>query len=270
MEIVGVELLEVVGLGGRLEEHTAKGGVVLHGAAGVHQKQHLHRVFPGLFPADAEGARLVAGIVDGALHVHLPLAGVALDAELAQKAEGRLELAHVQGVVLAEVPVFPISGHHHGGAVAALSPHPDPVGVPAAVAEGGAALGAHPVIAAVVLLGLLPEAFLQAPEKLLQRLVGKARGFQLLQGPAQVLCGVVQPVHQLLRQVALPGNVLEKLQKHLVEAVKIRLALDEHRPAELVKPCQGGAVEPLFHAGEEGHPLVEGDLQPPGAQEVKK
>ena len=76
---------------------------------------------------------------------------------------------------------------HHGSAVAALAADADAAGTPAAVAEGRAALGAHPVAAAVVLLRLLPQALLQEAQKLLRVLLGESGPLQLLQGPDQVL-----------------------------------------------------------------------------------
>ena len=239
-------------------------------SAGIHQKQHLHRVFPGVFVADLQRARVVAGIPDGAVHVQHLLIAVRLDGELPQQPEGHLELAGVQGVVLPEIPILALPCHRHGGTVAALAADADAAGVPAAVAPGGAALGAHPVVAAVVLLGLLLEPLFQTPEQLLQRLLRHPQVPQAAHRLPQVLLGVLQPLQHLLRQLALPGNVLEKLQKHLVEPVVLRLAFHQYRPAQLVESGEAGAVEPLLHALEQRQPLIEGHVQPPLAQEVKK
>ena len=50
---------------------------------------------------------------------------------------------------------------------------------------------------------------------------------------------VVEPVHQLVRQQLLgEGHVLEILQKRGIKLVIVRLALDEHSAAEVVKARQ--------------------------------
>ena len=51
VEVVDLQLLEMARPGHRLEQGGAQLGVVLHGAAGVHQQNHLHRVLAGLFIA---------------------------------------------------------------------------------------------------------------------------------------------------------------------------------------------------------------------------
>ena len=72
-----------------------------------------------------------------------------------------------------------------------LTADADAVGVPAAVAPRGAALGAHPLAAAVVLGVLLLEPLLQELQKLLHGLVREPGGPELLDGPLQVLGGVL-------------------------------------------------------------------------------
>ena len=270
MEIIGVELLEVIGFGGRLEQHAAKTGIVVHGPAGVHQQQDLHRVLPGVFVLDLQKAAVLAGVMDGAVDIQFLLGALGLNGQLPQQAEGHLELAGVQLVVLAEIPKLPLSGYKHGGVVAALAADADAMGAPTAVAPGGVALGANPVVAAVVLLLLLLEPLFQQIQELLQRLLRKVLGPQLFDGQSQVIAWVVQPVQQLLRQFALEGHVLEKLQEHLVEAVVLRLVLDDDGPAQLVKARQGGVVQPLLHGLQQRQPLVQGHVQPPAAQQVEK
>ena len=44
-----MQLLEVVGFRGRLKKPAAKAGVVIHGATGIHQKQDLDGILPGIF-----------------------------------------------------------------------------------------------------------------------------------------------------------------------------------------------------------------------------
>ena len=155
MKIVGVQLLEVVGFGGRLKQLTAQPGIVVHRTAGVHQQQDLHRVLPGVFVPDLQPPRALAGIVDRGIHIQLLFGAPLLGGQLPQRAEGHLELAGVQLIVFPEVPEFPLPRYHHGGAVHGLPADPDTVGVPAVVPPRGAALSPHPVVAAVVLLRLL-------------------------------------------------------------------------------------------------------------------
>ena len=155
MEIVGVQLFKVVGLGGRLKQLAAQPGIVVHRAAGIHQQQDLHRVLPGVFIPDLQPTRTLAGVVDRGVHIQFLFGTPLLRGQLPQCAEGHLELAGVQLIVFPEVPEFPLPRYHHGGAVHGLPADPDTVGVPAVVPPRGAALSPHPVVAAVVLLRLL-------------------------------------------------------------------------------------------------------------------
>ena len=121
-------------------------------------------------------------------------------------------------------------------------------GIPAAVAQGRPALGADPVAATIVLLVLLLEPPLQQFQQLLQGLfLEHSLTLELLQGALQVLCRVVEPLQQLLRQLSLVGHVLEKLRKGLVKPVVLRLALHHDGPAKKVKPGQRAPMQALFH-----------------------
>ena len=86
-----------------------------------------------------------------------------------------------------------------------------------------------------MLLRLLLETLFQQLQQFLQRFVGEALAPQLLDGAAQVLGGVVQPVHQLLRQLSLKGDTLEELQKHLVKAVELCFVFYHDGSAQMVK-----------------------------------
>ena len=156
-----MQLFKVVGLGGRLKQLAAQAGIVVHRTAGVHQQQDLHRVLPGVLVPDLQPPRALAGIVDRGVHIQLLFGAPLLSGQLPQRAEGHLELAGVQRVVLPEVPEFPLPRYHHGGAVHGLPADPDAVGMPTTVAPRGAALGPNPVVAAVVLFRLLFQTFLQ-------------------------------------------------------------------------------------------------------------
>ena len=270
MEIVGVQLFKVVGLGGRLKQLAAQAGIVVHRTAGVHQQQDLHRVLPGVPVPDLQPPRALAGIVDRGVHIQLLFGAPLLRGQLTQRAEGHLELAGVQLIVFSEVPEFSFSRHHHGGAVHGLPADPDAVGMPTTVAPRGAALGPNPVVAAVVLLRLLFQTFLQHFQQFLQRFVRKPGGAQVGNGPFQILAGVVQPVQQVLRQLPGVGHVLEKFQKDLVKAVKFRFILHHDGPAQVIKAGERRMVQSLFHALQQRHPLVQGDVQSPLTQQVKK
>ena len=139
-------------------------------------------------------ARVFAGIVDGGVHIHLLFGAPLLRGELPQGAERHLELPGIQRVVLAEVPELPLPRHHHGSAVAALPADADTVGVPAAITPWGAALCAYPIIAAVMLLCLLFQPFLQHFQQFFQCFVRESGGTEVLNGALQILAGMVQPV----------------------------------------------------------------------------
>ena len=245
--------------------------VIVHGAPRVHEQQHLHRVLPGPLVAHLQHPAVVGGVLDGVVHVELGGGEVHQAGELPQPPQGHLELPGVQGVVLAKVPEPPLPGHPEGPAVHALAPHPDTLGGVAAVAEHRHAVGAHPIAAPVVLLGLLGHALLQHP---LDLLLGEAQVFQGLGlipgGIVGEDVGLVQPVQQLLGHLLLKGHVLEVLQEGAVEGVKVGLALYQQAAAQVVEAGEAGPVEPLVEGLHQGHPLGEGDVQPVAPQQVQE
>ena len=180
VEVVDPQILEVARLAHRLEQSGAQLGVIVHGASGVHEEEDLHRVFPGALVADLQDPAVAGGVLDGAVHIEFGGRQVHQTGELAQVPQGHLELAGVQGVVPAEVPEFPLPRHPESPAVHALSPHPDPLGGQAGVAEHGHAVGAHPVTAPVVLLGLLRHPLLEHPLNLLLREAHIFQGLDLV------------------------------------------------------------------------------------------
>ena len=232
MEVVHLQVLEVAHLAHRLEQGGAQLGVVVHRAARVHHQQHLHRVLPGLFIAHGEHSAVFGGVLNGVVHIKLGGRQVHQPGVLPQVLEGHLELPGIQGVVPPEIPEAALPCHPEGPAVHPLAPHPDPLGRQPGVAKGGHPMGPHPVFSAVVLLLLLLHPLL---EHLLDLLLGE----QLVKpGLLLVPVGIVpqdirtvQPVQQLLRHLLLKGHVLEVLEKTAVEAVEIRLALHQKRPA---------------------------------------
>ena len=87
---------------------------------------------------------------------------------------------------------------------------------------------------------------------------------------AGLFFGIFQPVKQLLRELVRQFHILEKFQKSPVEFIKIRLAFDQHAPAEVIKPRKGGAVQPLVQCLNQRHPFIQRNFQPACAQKVKK
>ena len=128
-------------------------------------------------------------------------------------------------------------------------------------------MGAHPVIAAVVLFPLfvppLPEhgLDLQGGQGLVQL------GLLLVVLP-QGGVGAVQPAEHLVGHLLLKGNALKIVQKGPVKGVEVGLALHQQTPAQVVKAGEAGLVEPLVQGLHQGHPLGEGYLQAVPAQQV--
>ena len=163
-------------------------------------------LLPRALVAHLERARVVAGVADGAVHVELRLVAERLVGILPQQAESHLELADVERIVAAEIAVLSLSRDLKGAAVNALAADADALRAVAGVAEVGVAARADPVRAAVVLLGLLAEAFFKHLENLVDALFRIAllaqKGAELLKRVFRV----VEPVHQLVRQQLLAGR----------------------------------------------------------------
>ena len=144
MEIVGVQLFKVVGLGGRLKQLAAQAGIVVHRTAGVHQQQDLHRVLPGVLVPDLQPPRALAGIVDRGVHIQLLFGAPLLRGQLTQRAEGHLELAGIQNIILAEITEFSFACHLKGTALLAFAADTNALINLSVIAEGGRASGANP------------------------------------------------------------------------------------------------------------------------------
>ena len=109
---------------------------------------------------------------------------------------------------------------------------------------------------------------------LLNLLLGKtevAEEILLAEAAVQLLSRFIQPIQKLLGQL-IGGtlHILEIFQKGTVEFIKIRLAFDQNGTAEIIKPRKGGMMQTLVECLNEGHPLVEGNLQPSGTKEIEK
>ena len=121
-----------------------------------------------------------------------------------------------------------------------------------------------------MLLGLLLEALFEHFENFLNALFLIALRAQEL---AELLhCGgrVVEPVHQLLGKLVLIWHAVEVFQEDLVELVVIRLGLDEHRAAELVKARERIVLQVQHQPLDERHPLIQADAKAVRAQKVEK
>ena len=66
------------------------------------------------------------------------------------------------------------------------------------------------------------------------------------------------------------SNILEEFQKDLVKTVKFRFILHHNGPAQVIKAGERRMVQSLFHALQQRHPLVQGNVQSPLTQQVKK
>ena len=113
-----------------------------------------------------------------------------------------------------------------------------------------------------MLLGLLLHTLAEHPLNLLLR---ETHVFQsLLLIPGGVVgehIGLVEPVQQLLGDLLLEGDILKILQEGAVKGVKVRLALHQKAPAQVVKPGKAGLMKPLVEGLHQCHPLGEGDFQ---------
>src|SRR5690606_2353331 len=106
----------------------------------------------------------IAGVVGSRAYrvIQCQFFGVTFARKLAQAAQRDFQVARAQfafGIVILERPLFP---YFDRGLVAAFTAYPDAFRVVAAVAEGGGAAGAHPLLAAFVALFLLFQQLLQA------------------------------------------------------------------------------------------------------------
>ena len=196
---------------------------------------------------------------------------------MTQATEGHLELPDVQHIVVPEVPVRPLTGHPQGGTILADTAYADAVGVVAVVAEGRDAVGADPVVAAVVLAALLLEPLPEHPFDLLLGAVEHLFGHVVPGEPFVEHLGVVEPVEQLLSDLradltggSMDFGVVEVFGKGLLEPVVVGLRLAQGGQSQLIEAVHGRIVEAVVETFQEGQPLVGGDIQAVGAQQIKE
>ena len=121
-----------------------------------------------------------------------------------------------------------------------------------------------------MLLLLFPEALFEHSEHLLDRLfliaLRHEEGAQLVDR----LRRLVEPVKQLLRQFLLKGDALEILQKQSVKLVVIRLCLDKHCAAEIIKAGERCMVQIQQQPLQQRHPLAQRHAKAARTQQIKK
>lgn len=172
MEVEVLQVLEL-GLAGR-EQLLADLNVGVHRAADIEQDQQLHRVAPLRSHLNVEQASIARGVVDGAVDVQFVRR--ALTGELAQAAQGDLDVARTEFDLIVEVLVFALVPDLHRLALAfAGIADADAFGVVAAGAERAGAAGTDPLVAAGMAFLLLFETLLE----LLDQLVQPAEGLDL-------------------------------------------------------------------------------------------
>ena len=236
VEIVVLEVFEVrTGVRGR-EEQTARLGEWLHGPAYVHQQQQLDSVLPAPHPLHVDVPGVLGRGVNRPIEVQLILRPDTI--EVPQAPECHLDLADVQSDVAAVVAELPILGNLNGAPPPRLTPHSDSGRVPAGMAERAGASPPDPVVAPVVLFRLFRHPLLKLPEQLLE-IHHVEHGLFFLSEFLPV-DRVLQPLQDL------PGDVRGKLQagEELLEGhiilIEVRLALDQHRPGQVVEFVQVG------------------------------
>ena len=144
----------------------------------------------------------MTGVVYGAGYVKfLLLAG--LVRVMAQPAESHLELPDIQHIVISKISVRPLTSHAQSGTVAADTAHADAIGVVAIVAERGDAVGADPVLSAVVLTALLLQPLSEHSLDFLLGAVEHLLGHVIPSKSLVEHFGIVEPVEHLLGDLRL-------------------------------------------------------------------
>ena len=200
----------------------------------------LDGVLAALAPDEAQTAGVVGGLLDGLVEVELVGQALVARRELAQAAQGQLELARADLDVGAIAAVAALGGDLDGRAAAALAADADAAGVHAGVAERRGAAGADPATAAVVGLGLLGEALLeQAPQRLEVDLAERLdEAAPLLVGEAGEGERVGEPLPDLVGDLGRRLDALEGGDERLVVLVEVGLGLDEDRARQAVEAVE--------------------------------
>ena len=236
-----VEILHVLELGSaRRKQLFADLDVSVHGAADVEQQEQFDRIASLRAHLDVQQAAIACGVADGAVEVQLILRTLA--SELAQPAQGDLDIAGAQLYRVVEVLVFALLPHLDGLALTLAGiADANALRVVAARAKRAGAAGADPLVAAGMAFLLLIEALLERLDELVEATEGldlctlfvAQRALELL---AQPLFG--DQGFQVLVEVL---QTLEVGGKGTVELVEMALILDQNGARQEVK---------LVHVGE--------------------
>ena len=133
---------------------------------------------------------------------------------------------------------------------------------PSAVAVARASLRADPLGAAVMLGILFLESLLHLLEELLKLLILKYLLHVLGEIIMEILLGLKQPLHNLVRHGSLVGHALEDLNKGLVELIELHLRLYHYGARQMIKPRKALVVQSFLECLHQGHPLIQRDIEP--------
>ncbi len=218
----------------------------IHRTTDVEQQQQLDGVASFRAHLDVQKAGVAGGVVDGAVDVQL--FGRTLARELAQAAQGDLDIARAQLNLVVEVFVLALVPDLHRLPLALAGvADANAFGVVAAGAERAGAAGADPFVAAGMAFFLFFQALFEFLDQLVEATKGlDLRAFFIAQRTLEFLA---QPVFgdQRLQMVVELFQAVEIGTKRAVELVEMPLVLDQDRPGQVVE---------LVHVGE-GHALLE-------------
>src|SRR5688572_328531 len=256
VEVVELEVLEL-GLGGA-EQLLGELHVLVHGAADVHQHEHLDGVAPLGAHVDVE-VGLSRGLADGGFQVELVRR--ALAGEFSQSSKRDLDVAGTELDRIVEVAVLALVPDLDRAAIAALLlADAHAFRVVAVGAERRGAAGADPFGAALVAAFLL----LQALAQRLHQLLPAAERLDLLlfllrEGELDLL---QQPFQRDLRLYARDGlDPLPELGEGAVELVEIGLVLHQRGARQVIEVVHRRADDPLVHGLEQGEVFLNRDRQ---------
>jgi len=269
VEVIELEVLEL-GLGGT-EEFLDTVDVLVHGAAHVHQQQHLDLVVALGNELDVQHAGVGGRAMDGVGQIEFVSGALAREAP--QPAQRELDVARAELPAVVVVLVGALVPHLHGRLVAALVlPDAYALRVVAIGTEGAGAGGADHAAAALVAFLLLLETLLQRrhqlfPAHLLDRgLVGGAEfEFQ----------GLAQPVQRhFLGEVGKQLYALEVGREGAVELVELHFVLHQRGARQVVELVDRGPAVAVDDAGLQGlqqaQVFIDADLQFGRAQGVEE
>ncbi len=270
VEVVELQVLQL-GLDGA-EQLLDALDVFVHGAAHIHQQQHLHVVVALGHHPDVQPAGVGGGGSDGVGQIQLQV--VPLARELAQAPQRDLDVARAQLLRVVVVLVGALVPHLHGALVLAGAADADALRVVAAVAEGAGAAGADPLVAAFVALLLLFQAFL---ERFHQLVPAHLLDGGLLLGRQLFLEHLAQPVGgDFLGEVGQHLDALEVGGEGAVELVEVLLVLDQRGAGQVIEVVDraGVGLARADHVGlqrlQQRQELLDRDRQLGGAQGIEE